>query len=1377
MNRLNKIIFFLACVYLGGTYLLFSLVGPINTTPGLKYIENYSPHKDSVSQPQNWAVLQDQRGIIYIANQGGILEFDGVSWRLIDVPNRSVRSLAMDATGILYIGGENEIGYLAPNVNGSPMYVSLKDYLTDDKKNFSTVWYTHSNLEGIYFMTSKYLFRWNPGPKHMEIWEPSSSFRSAFICNNTLFIEEKNAGLMEMKKNALQPVPGCEALAGANVEMLVPYDSRTLLIGTRAKGFYLYVGKTCIPFPTGADDYLAEKVLYQGIRLSTVPGEFAAATLRGGLVIFDANGQLKQIYDKASGLQDDSIMYVFEEPRGNLWLALSKGITLLEYASPVSVYDDRTGLNGIVLAVSITKPAGREMVYAGTTVGLFKLAPPYIFHPVPGIPGACWSLLPYSSGLLAAANDGVYWVETSDNTVNPEQKTAHKILDIPSYVLHRSSVEPNRTWVGTANGLASLYLNSTIQKPGNHWHLETVFKNITDPIKTIVEDKKGNLWMGTWNRGIIKAAISTLPRIAGNMITHYNASHGLPAGGINVFIAAGHVIFASEKGLYRYDETGDRFIPDVTLGITYAAEGRQVFRIVEDQHRDIWFHSRSRNYRAILKPGSLYDVDNQPFPGIPPAQTNAIYPGPDGKSMWFASVDGLFRIDTTMKKNCTPGFSTYIRKVIINGKHPIFDGSAERVSAAPTLEYQERNPHFYFAAPFFESKSQTLYQCILEGYDKDWTAWTIETRKEYTNLDAGQYTFRVRAKNVYGAISKEDSFRFKVLPPWYRTWWAYLSYTLTAFLIMYLVVRWRSRKLAQEKQKLEQIIEERTEKINDQKQQLLEQAEKLKGIDKVKSRFFANISHEFRTPLTLILGPLEQMLAASRDKKEQKQLTMMQRNSQRLLGLINQLLELSKFDSGKVKLQASRQNIIPFLKGIVSSFETAAAASDLDLTFQSEEMEIELYLEPVKMENVMVNLLINAVKFTPSGGKITVSAKKNPGQENNFPLGSVEITVCDTGPGIPQDQLSYIFDRFYQADTTHEHLQKGSGIGLAIAKEMVELHHGTIEVHSHEDRDSGTEFIIRLPLGNAHLEANEIVETSHPPSPDKIRSEVTRFEQWEIEAEDMDTDEDTGIETGIDIDLHGKDIILVVEDSADVREYIKGTLEPSFRVVEAADGREGMEKARDIIPDLIISDIMMPGKDGYELCRELKSQRDTSHIPIILLTAKAAEENIIEGLETGADDYITKPFNTKILCARIKNLIDLRRQWQETMQREMTFKPVQKSVSQIDKEFVKDLQEVINKNIADPEFNVEHLSKRLYMGRTTLYRKILALTGEPPTEFIRSYRLKQAAELLKRSKSSVLEVALDVGFASANYFTKCFKKKFHQLPSEYHGRNEIMNYE
>jgi signal transduction histidine kinase/DNA-binding response OmpR family regulator/ligand-binding sensor domain-containing protein len=1336
--------------------------GIMSGNSGVKFLKNYT-YKDYDHYPQNWAIIQDSRGIIYVGNNAGLLEFDGVSWRVINVPNWSIRSLAIDNAGTIYIGGNNEIGFFTPDGKGTLKYTSLVGHLNDNQKNFSYVRNTHATKEGIYFESEKFVFRWTSGK--LDVWEASQRFIASSYCNGSLYVQQENVGLLQMVNDSLKLIPGGEKFFEAEIFMMAPYDSTSekLLIATRSKGLYIYEKNSIVPFPTEVDIYLKNKELYQGIRLSS--GDFALATLKGGLVIIDSSGKLKHLFDKSWGLQDEDVKNVFQDNQGNLWLPLNNGISKIEYTSPFVIYDDQTSLTGMVLSVV----KHQKKIYAGTTSGLFWLTSTGKFKQVLNISDICWSLLSIKNSLLAASDGGLFQINWGQKE---QENIAIKVIEFPSLFLLRSKKAANRIWVGTRQGLISLYLeNKTAQ-----WQQELKFKNINQPIYFILETSNGSLWLSALTKGVIKVDFPA--DINNQIVSRYDTTHGLPSMNANVFLAAGHVMFATEKGLFRFDEYKKIFLPDKTLGNEFAKGSTGVFRIAEDKNKNIWIHSMGRNIQAMTQPDGIVVLKRKPFLRMPIAQVNSIYPDPGGEKTWFAANNGLFCYHTTTGKNFHQNFSALIRKVkLINREFLIFDGYQAKIyqnqkaeSFYPILNYKDRNLRFQFAAPFFEEETSTTYQVFLDGYDDDWSQWSTETQKDYTNLDAGNYTFRVRAKNVYDNISREAAFRFRVLPPWHKTWWAFCIYGAAALFIVYLVVRWRSRKLLKEKQHLAQIIEDRTREIREKNRQLEEQSEKLKEMDKVKSRFFANISHEFRTPLTLIMGPLEKVLStnyAPNREEFEKDAKVMLRSSQRLLHMVNQLLDLSKFESGQMKLQTSSKNIVPFLKTMIASFESMALQFKLDLVLHIEQEEMPLYFDADKLEKVMVNLLSNAIKFTPPGGKVTVSAGKTLTKDLDFPHGFLEISVSDTGPGIPGDQLLRIFDRFYQAAGTHEHHQKGSGIGLALTKELVMLHHGTIEARNREEK--GSEFIIRLPLGSEHLAPDEIIEASStqitPPTHSSISGKIP----------DLERITETG-ERKKEIEPETKtaetNIILVVEDSTDMRVYIRGALEPGYTVIDAKDGREGIEKAKVIIPDLIISDIMMPEKDGYELCSVLKNDIKTSHIPIIMLTAKASEENILQGLETGADDYITKPFNTKILIARIKNLIDIRSQLQKNINRQMTLQPVKTSVSKIDQAFFHDLHDVINKNLSDEEFNVEQLCKKLYMGRTTLYRKVLALTGETPTDFIRSYRLKRGAELLKQNFGTVLEVAFEVGFSNSSYFAKCFKEKFHQLPSEYQAANK-----
>ncbi len=1382
----NYLNFKWAVFYLLFTFLLFGLFPRKSQNlycqnSGYKYLKNYSP-KEYNGHSQNWCILQDKRGIIYVANQGGLLEFDGASWQRISIPNNSVRSMAIDEKGTIYIGGNNEIGFLEPDSKGTLQYVSLLKFLKKNQGDFSNVWRTHATKEGIYFRTSNLLFHWDPHSQKINAWEEYEyGFNASFVCGRRLFIHKRGVGLMYLENYSLKMVPGGETFANMKIFMLVQYDINKYLIGTREKGLFIFdtMKKEKTPFPTEADNYLKEKELYQGVRLLSAPGDIALVTLRGGLVIIDSQGQLKEIFNRDYGLQNEEVRYVFEDSQGNLWLGLNRGISKIEYNSPLSIYDDRSNLSRMIFSVI----KYQQHLYIGTSKGLYSFTPPNKFVPIREISGNCWDLLSIGDCLLAATPYGVFQFRNRNTKIQ-------KIINNSSYVLLQSDKTANRIWVGTSQGLLSLHHKQKNQQA--HWEPEHQFEDITEEIRTIVEDPKGNLWLATLTKGVIKVDFSNDGKIFNPVVTRYDTSTKLPPGEIHVFMAAGQVRFATRKGIFRFNEKTKDFFPDPSLGEEFSDGSRGVFFILEDQDSNIWLHSDLRNYHAILQPDGTYVLNKIPFFRISLDQVNFIYPDPDEDIVWFASQDeGLIRCDTTVKKSYQEDFPTFIRKVLVNGTL-YFDGykHVSKMDKAPQSKHQypifpfkDRNLRFQFAAPFFEDESSTKYQFFLEGYDKNWSPFTSETQKDYTNLDPGLYTFRVRAMNVYENLGREAVFQFKILLPWYRTWWAFSIYAFAAFILIVLIVKWRSWKLVKEKQNLEQIIEERTKEIKQKNQQLekqthqlKEQSEKLQQIDKMKSRFFANISHEFRTPLTLIMGPLEQMISTLHDKEQKKQLNLMFRSSQRLLALINQLLDLAKFDSGKMKLQAGYQNIIPFLKGILASFELLVRQRQLELQFIADKENTTLYFDPGKIEQIMCNLLINAAKFTPAEGKITVKVKNiNPKKDDiPSPVGFVEVSVSDTGIGIPKEQLDHIFDRFYRSESSSgdswEQGHEGTGIGLALAKELVELHHGSINVFSGEGK--GTEFIIRLPLGKEHLSPDEIVNASKAPLNLKKTCEITAsymMEKKEDESITGDEERNNLLEKNADKEHEAREkfIILVVDDSPGIREYIGRALEPTYTVAEAVNGREGIQKAKDIIPDLIISDIMMPEIDGYELCNTLKKEIETSHIPIILLTAKASEENIIQGLETGADDYITKPFNTKILCTRIKNLIELRRQLQMKIQRQKDFLPDEIAVSSMDETFLNEFQEIVEKNLSDPDFNILQLSKKLYMGRTSLFRKIEALTGQTPNQFIQAYRLQRAAQLLKANFGNITQVAFKVGFSSSAYFTKCFKEKFHQLPSTF----------
>ncbi len=518
---------------------------------------------------------------------------------------------------------------------------------------------------------------------------------------------------------------------------------------------------------------------------------------------------------------------------------------------------------------------------------------------------------------------------------------------------------------------------------------------------------------------------------------------------------------------------------------------------------------------------------------------------------------------------------------------------------------------------------------------------------------------------------------------------------------------------------------------------------KLQELDKLKSRFFANISHEFRTPLTLILGQIDSVMSENIDVKEKEKLQVANRNAKRLLVLINQLLDLSKLESGGMDLNAEQHNIVSFLKSLFYSFESLAESRKITLKFSSEYENIPVVFDPDKMEKIFYNLISNAFKFVPSNGEIRVSLK--------IINSTAQIRIKDTGIGIPADRLPHIFDRFYQVDGSATRRREGTGIGLALTKELIELHKGTISVNSKEDE--GSEFIIQIPLGNLKTEMEDSVKFMHAES-----LSVNNFNTQENE-------EKISVPHSSLSENHK--IILVVEDNFDVRSYIRELLKTEYKVIVASDGEEGIFNARNKIPDLIITDVMMPGMDGYNFSKKIRADEKTSHIPIVMLTAKAGLDDKITGLKTGVDAYITKPFSAKELKVRVKNLIYQREQLRKRFAKSTFIKPSEVSAVSADRKFLEKAIKTIENHFEDESFNIEYLAAEVNMSVSQLNRKLNALVAQPAGHLIRSLRLQRAADLLKQNTDTVAGICYKVGFNDQGYFGRAFKKQFGVSPNFY----------
>jgi ligand-binding sensor domain-containing protein/signal transduction histidine kinase/DNA-binding response OmpR family regulator len=869
-------------------------------------------------------------------------------------------------------------------------------------------------------------------------------------------------------------------------------------------------------------------------------------------------------------------------------------------------------------------------------------------------------------------------------------------------------------WIGTKKGL------NCFDKTNGHCRYflhdpDNINSLSSNYILSLYEDKDRVLWVGTDNAGLNKLEWNHTDRINGRSpkVTHFDGSDGLPNEVIYGILEDNfkHLWLSTNQGLSRFDRNTGKFrnfdrrdgllSSEFNTGSYFKAETGELF------------------FGGISGMNSFFPELIRDNKHIPPVvftdfllSNESVLTGP-GKALQHSITE--------------------TEKIILNNKQNVF-----------SLE---------FSALDFADSRKNQYAYFLEGFDRSWN--DIGTRHfiTFTNLPAGSYRLRVKAANNDGLWNTEGThINIRIKPVWWET---NLAIVFLIIMIAGLFILGMRLKLNRERMrnqlKLERI-----------------RAEHLTQLDNMKSRFFANISHEFRTPLTLILGPMEQWLSGDFRSDLKKTAKRVIRNAQSLLSLVDELLNLSRLETGKLRLKAGKGDMIQQIKTLFYGFESLAGSRHISLEFSCNAPVHELYFDAKKMEKVWNNLFCNAIKFTPDHGQVALTiqilhddcpwvqkdSSPNPGKLDDYEL---QIQLWNSGKGISADHLSFLFDRFYQTDDMGK-ANQGCGIGLALVKELVELHHGSIEVRSIEGK--WTEFTLRFPMGKEHLAASEIVDTPTMCGLLKPSSQCFIAEQETTAREDTEPEQCLAEDTSR--------LILVIEDNPDMREYLAEILSSSGRIIQARDGAEGLKMAIHTIPSLIVSDVVMPTIDGCELCQKIKADDRTSHIPVILLTAKSTAECKMEGLKLGADDFLIKPFNSAELLLRVENLMEQRRLLHEKYQRIFQLKPADLVVESYDETFLKRCICIIEDHLEDPDLKVDWLAKEVGLSRSQLHRKLHALLGQTSSSFIRHIRLKRAALLLKKDFASVSEIMYSVGFNSAPYFRKCFREHYGVNPSEYH---------
>ena len=1301
---------------------------------GLPFTKAYG-WTDYNASPENWTITQDSLGIMYFGNLNGVLEFDGSTWRLTPLPNRTyVRALVTDSNGTVWVGGEDEIGFLDHSAIGRTEYVSLIEKVRPEERNFGTVFQAITTPGGVYFLTNYYVFRWDG--ETLASWKIDKETLIISYIDGDVYLVVFDSGLFRLNEREFELVAGGERFADTPIYAMLPYGDGRVVLCTRNEGLWLYDPRSphndsrFAPFRTEADSLLqAGRVYVPGAALPN--GRFVLGTRAAGVVVIDRSGRLLSHLDTETGLAGNSVGYVYVDRAGNVWLAHRRGITRIELAKPLSYFNERLGLRA--QATSIARYNGT--LYVGTMDGVYVLnTESHRFERIQGLSGQIAALSTVDDDLLAIHQGGKMLFRLSGNRFVAIKEARFPTND---WDLHRWKQNPDYLLVGRDNGL------SAVKRFDGGWrHAESV-EQLDALVRSIAEGRSGDLWLGTTDGKLVRVKPDGATQPLRNAtISTFGAPDGIPGGQVFVFSIGGELFLTATGGrILRINEDADSNSPVVSSDDRFDAAlsdnplSMPVIR--EDTGGQIWL-AQEFGIPAVMRKNENghYDVVSSSLGGLLETQIIDIVPEANGIA-WLMGLEKLVRYDRSREVSA-PVTPRPLLRMIAAGSETLSFGSSEIGDIR--LPHDSEALHFAYATP---PRDDVLFRTRLDGADGTWTPWSASSRSDYAALGPGRFTFRVQALGSDGDPGPESSVVFTILPPWWRSIWALLCYSVLLLGAVAALYRYRQNQL-----RLRHVVEI----------QRLE-AENLRKLDLEKSRFFANVSHEFRTPLTLTMGPLDDVLdgeygSVSEDVKEQ--LSLARRSAGRVLGLINQILDLARVEAGRLNIQTSPVEIGAFISELTLPFRQVAVSKRIAFEIRLPQEPTDVYLDRLQFEKVLVNLLSNAFKFTPSGGEVSIETSANSEY--------LEVRVQDSGRGISSDALPHIFDRFFRADESSGPFQPGTGIGLALSKELVELHGGTIDVQS--KYGEGSVFTVKLRRGRNHLGDDQVVdrlnatENERPPAKqedDAVNSDGITDKR----ASDADADA-TADQT----------VVLVVEDNADIRTYITRHLAQTYRVEQSDNGASGLAMARELLPDLIISDVMMPEMDGFALCKALKADPETDFIPVVLLTARADQSDKLEGLDLQADDYLTKPFDPAELLARVHNLIESRRRLRVRFAQGepgplVALHPTTVDVSSADAVFLERVRSKVEAGLADDTLSVDMLAEAIGISRSQLHRRLKSLIGKAPSDVIREMRLERAAQLLAARAGTVSEVAYAVGFRSVAHFSTAFLQQYGCRPSAY----------
>ncbi|WDE03508.1 response regulator [Thalassomonas viridans] len=1336
---------------------------------GLFFIENTSfAHLGAGGN--NYAIAQSSSGTLFVANRRGLLSFDGTRWQLLEnTHNLLPVSIAIDSRDKIYLGNNGDFGYLNRDPQGQYKFHSLTSQL-DEGHQVGIIRETIIRPDGVYFRSSRYIYYLTPENKLKLITPSSSSFHRMFVVNDKLLIQERKKALATVYKGQLTPVSSDKFLADKILFGVLPFAGDMLML-TNQNGLYLYNGASFQPFAHQAQELLENNRVYYARLLSNNLIALAIEGKDSGLLVLNPLGGIVKHITAEHGLMDDLINYIYEDHQKGLWLSLSNGLARINLTSPLTYFDQQHQLSGKIYDVTRVQ----QSLFVSTAKGVYRLTDTdkqnARFTQTLPDNEACYVLLPSSKGVLAACNESIYSIENQ----KVHKIAAPKFNFLAIHRLSDSSGENTEQYlIGHNRGLGLL------QNQANTWHYRAVAEQaLTLPIQAISQDKGLQFWLTTRGQGITKVRFENGFHSPPN-VSHYDHTHGLPAGYISPSNIDQQLIFSTDEGFYQVNPdagpTEPLFTPATSL--IDPLIGENVY-IHQQDNGLIWLKQEAQRGQsngsqatkiALVSPGRitndvlLYQWNFEEFTGIVSDIGVSLYVEADGV-IWIVNNEQLLRYDSKLKPAARQPKAPVISQItdLSMPDNALFKLPLDRLAPLP---YQNNSLRFHFAFASFDRAAFNRFQYRLEGYDEQWSHWSHESFKDYTQITEGEYSFEVRAKDAYGNISDTASLAFEILPPWYRTYWAYGLYLLVLSTFVYAFILYRTRSLKARAKSLEAQVLQRTEEIHSRNVLITQQKQNIEQLLSQKEHFFAHISHEFKTPLTLLLAPTKALLKNNHDPFVRKQLGIIYQNGQRLLSLVNQLLTLTKLShtdkTGKLSNSRVKLPVNASLTHVINSFASLAEQKGITIR-HSFSHEIVVSMQADALERIVFNLLSNALKYSPLNSCIQVSSQIN----NNELL----LKVSDNGCGIAQSEQEKILQPFQRAESQENQKIPGTGLGLAIVCELVNLHQGKLAIDS--ELGQGASFTVTLPVVCNSQAVNTGPAPENPmPSPAKLKEDLALELNLLVPEEPQP---ETPVPVVMEPNLTGADsdqkTLLIIEDTPDMRSYIKSLFAQDYYCICAENGEQGIKLALEHLPDVIISDVMMPVKDGYQVCHTLKNHQETSHIPIILLTAKDDIESRKQGWREQADEYLAKPFDQDELKIRVANILHIRELMKRRFGYQLHLQPTPlpaniSELSQREQAFLTKFKQVIQDNYMDSLFNLPSAASAMAVSERCLQKKLKTLLDHNFTEYLRTFRLKQACRLLEENQKA-MDVADATGFSSQAYFSRCFKAEFGKTASQY----------